>query len=275
MRAILRSPAVIPLLFIAIPAAAILYYVLTGADQTVRVQPLDLAAHASLYAGIVLFFVVILLGVTNRNVFDERLAERRLTFLLVAYELLFAGFAFGFALLWPGVGLFVLAVEASWVLVWLPRATRTFETVSGVTIQCDPAVVFPFVADMQNDPLYIPGVEAVEKTTGGPVGPGTQYQARVRIGRTEWDGIGEIVDYEPNTRVTSRVNSSARPNFEVITFELVPGGTQLTHRFNSEVGYTQAVLGSSLFRWRLKRRMVARRQVGWAKLKQILEGVGD
>jgi carbon monoxide dehydrogenase subunit G len=274
MRAVLRSPALIPLLFVAIPAAAILYYVVTGTSQSVRVQPLDLALHACLDASIVLFFVSLALGILNLKIFQERSEQRRLTLLLVAFELLFAGLAFTFALLWPGVGLFVLALETSWILAWLPRATRTFETVSGVTIQRDPAVVFPFVANMENDPLYIQGVESVEKTTSGPVGPGTRYRARVRIGRTEWDGTAEIVDYEPNIRVTSRVNSSSRPNLEVITFEQVPGGTLLTHRFNSEVIYTQAVLGGSLFRWRLRRRIVARRQVGWAKLKQILEGDG-
>ena len=274
MRAILRWPALIPLLFVAIPAAAILYYVLTGADQAVRVQPLDLALHACIDAAIVLFVVGFALAVINPKVIDERWAGRRLTALLVAFELLGAAFAFTFALLWPGVGLFVLALEASWVLVWLPRATRTFEIVSGVTIQRDPAIVFPFVANMQNDPLYLSGVESVEKATNGPVGPGTQYRARVRVGRTEWNGIGEIVDYEPNTRVTSRVNSSVRPNLEVITFELVPGGTQLTHRYSSEVTYTNAVLGGSLFRWRLRRRLLGQRRVAWAKLKQILEDDG-
>jgi hypothetical protein len=274
MRPILRSPALIPLLILAIAAAVILYFVFTGSGLRSRVQPLDLASQACFGASVVFFFVFMLLGATNRRVLDERSTDRRLTFLLVSFELLFVAVALVFALLWPGVGLFMLALEASWVLVWLPRATRTFETVSGVTIQRDPATVFPFVADTRNAPSYLADLESVEKTTSGPIGPGTQYRAHVRVGRATWNGIEEIVDFQPNTRVTSRVVSGSRPNLEVLTFEPVPGGTQLNHRFNTELTYTQAVLGGSLFRWRLRRQLQARRRAGWAKLKQILES-GD
>ena len=83
--------------------------------------------------------------------------------------------------------------------------------------------------------------------------------------------IGEIGDYEPNTRMTSRMINALQPTFNVMTFEPGQGGTRVTQRFDSEFTYNNAFLGSSAFRWLIKRRILAVRRKGWAIVKQILE----
>ena len=85
------------------------------------------------------------------------------------------------------------------------------------------------------------------------------------------DFVAEVDDYEPNTRMTSRIINALRPNFDVMTFEPIQGGTLVKQRFDSELAYSNAFLGGSAFRWFLKRRIRAMRIKGWATVKQILE----
>ena len=162
----------------------------------------------------------------------------------------------------------IVGVAALWVLLWTPRWLRRVTTESQVVILRDPAVVFSFVADSRNEPRYVPTVDSVEKITDGPIRAGTQFRARVRDGL--WEGVGEIVDFEPNTRLTFRVMSD-KPNFEETTFVPVYGGTLIIHRFESEISFNGSIFGSAFRMPRAKRTMLANREAGWIKLKQILE----
>ena len=147
------------------------------------------------------------------------------------------------------VGLFIVGVAAVWVLLWTPPSLRRVEAKSSVLIQRDPATVFSFVADAHNLPLYVPTVLSVEKLTEGPIGPGTQFHSKMQLTpATTTEAIAQIVDYEPNRRMTSRVISGATPNLDVITITPADSGTLLSAR-----------------------QIMAAQQSSWTKLKQILE----
>jgi hypothetical protein len=172
----------------------------------------------------------------------------------------------------PTVGLFMVGVAALWVLLWTPPSLRRVKVETSLLIQRDSVTVFSFVADSQNEPLYMPTVLSVEKITDGPVGPGTQFRAKMQLTpATTWEAIGGIVDYEPDSRVTSRVTSGSTPNLDAITFTPADGGTLLSARFESEVSFNLALVGAALRMPQARRQMIATRQSGWINLKQILE----
>ena len=172
----------------------------------------------------------------------------------------------------PMVALFIVGVVALWVLLWTPPSLRRMQVETSVLIQRDSATVFSFVADSQNEPLYMPTVLSVEKITDGPVGSGTQFRAKMQLTpATTWEVIAGIVDYEPNRRVTSRVTSGSTPNLDVITFTPADGGTLLHARFESEVSFNLALVGAAFRIPQARRQMMATRQSCWIKLKQVLE----
>lgn len=158
---------------------------------------------------------------------DERGTERVVTIGAYAGALAVGALALLIAFVWPSVGLAVLGVVALWVIVWWPRWLRTYSLTSQITIARNPAAVFSFVSDLENEPRYWPTVERIERLTPGPIGPGTRFSAHVRlpaslgIREMVMDAVEEIVDYEPNQRFTSRVASGLQYNFDVVTFEQV------------------------------------------------------
>jgi len=171
----------------------------------------------------------------------------------------------------PKVGLIILGVAAAWVLLWSPRALRQVGIRTKVVIQRDPSVVFAFISDFENEPKYLPGME-VEKITTGPIRSGTQFRSRFQMPNgITFEGIEEIVDFEPPTRLTSRVASGLRPNVDVITIEPVSNGTLLKYRFETELTYPNAIIGLGLLRWLTNIELWNRRRAAWARVKQILE----
>jgi uncharacterized protein YndB with AHSA1/START domain len=172
----------------------------------------------------------------------------------------------------PMVGLFIVGVAALWVLLWTPVWLRRVEIESSVLIQRDPAAVFSFVADAQNLPRYTPRVLSVEKITQGPVGPGTQFHSKMQVTPTTTsEAIAEIVDYEPNRRMTSRVTTGSTPNLDVITFTPADGSTLLSARFESEVSFNLALVGAAYRIPQARRQIMAAYQSSWIRLKQVLE----
>jgi uncharacterized protein YndB with AHSA1/START domain len=172
----------------------------------------------------------------------------------------------------PIVAVLIIAVVAVWVLIWTPSWLRRVTVETTVLIQRDPAAVFSFVVDSRNEPLYMSTVQSVEKVTDGPVGPGTQFRAHVHpTPSTSWVALGQIVDFEPNRRLTFRVVSVRDPNLDIFTFTPADGGTLLNHRFESAISFNLALIGSAFRIPHAKRQMVATSQAGWIKLKQILE----
>jgi len=171
----------------------------------------------------------------------------------------------------PQVTLIISATAILWALAWIPAWMRRIGIRTSVVIDRDPATVFAFVSDFRNEAKYQPGISAVEKITDGPIGPGTQFRTRVELPNGPFEGVDEIVDYEPPYRVTSRVANALRANVGVLTCEAVPEGTRLRYSFESVISYSNALLLQGLMRWLMTMDMRSRRNAGWARLKRLLE----
>jgi hypothetical protein len=255
MRPNLRSPALPHLVILAVPAAAFLYVLFTGPQAQLLAQWFETATWTlNWIAGVLIAIALVLIWMSSRRTMDEAALYRGATLM-----------AFGFD------GL-IDALAATWIVPWTMRSLRSMSISSSVVIHCDAAKVFSFIANDANQPRYISMVESVEQITPGPIGPGTRYHGRARLGPNKvFEADSEIVDYEPSSRVTSRVLART-PNLDVFTFEPAANGTLMTLRFESETSYSAALLGAVLLRWNQKRRILNLRTESWAKLKQILEG---
>ena len=111
-------------------------------------------------------------GTTLTDPIDEREAERILTISAYAGALAVGAVALLVAFLWPSLALVVIGITALWVVAWWPRGVRTNTLTSQIAIRRDPATVFAFVSDFENEPKYWAMVEQVEKLTPGPIGAG-------------------------------------------------------------------------------------------------------
>ena len=260
------------LLILAVPLVAIA--VQAGAGHG---EPANLGSWFGLIVGGSLLGAVLLVGVAQSRgprrgaPLDERASERFHALTSFAAATTAASFALLFATSSIGDGLVVVAIAAAWILLWSPRFMRRIGIRSSVVIDRDPSLVFAFVSDVRNSDRYIPEMLSVDKITDGPIGSGTQFRTRLRVRDGAVDGVEQIVDYEPPTRLTSRLVSGLRPSLEVVTFEPVERGTLLRHQYESELSYSSAVIGGGPARWLLTRQMVRRRNQIWARLKQILE----
>lgn len=153
-----------------------------------------------------------------------------------------------------------------WSLLWLPRASRGIGIRTSVVIARDIEGVFNFVADESNSPRW-EEVLASEKITDGPIGQGTEF----RFKTATFQGVEEITDFDPPTRLTSRLVTALRPNRTVLTFESVAGGTRIDHSFETELSYPGALLGQGLLRWMMTASMSSGRNLAWRRLKALLE----
>jgi hypothetical protein len=212
---------------------------------------------------------------------DEAEVQRIFNVTAYAATILIASLSVSLALASPTLALVVISAAAVWVVFWWPVAARTFHLSSTVVIARDPASVFAFVSDFRNTPKYYFMYEqTVEKVTPGPIGRGTQFRAHVNFHEDQlpgggqassYDGVDEIVDFEPNRRLTSRVSSGRRRNLDTITFEEVGSATRVTHRFDYVHSYGGALYGMRLRNRATDRYMKANRDAAWARAKQILE----
>jgi len=126
--------------------------------------------------------------------------------------------------------------------------------------------VFAFVANVENEPLWIGEVMEVEKTSEGPIGLGSTYNNIVQfLGRRIVDPH-EVVQYEPH-RLFGFKSYSGQVQFEgTETFESVEGGTRFTFAARGETG--------GLFKLAepIVNRMINRQwETNVANLKELLE----
>jgi uncharacterized membrane protein len=205
--------------------------------------------------------------------FDGLRFERQGRSMLLAIAFVIGAIALlAAAVISASVALIVVGVTALWVLLWTPPALRRLQLETSVVIQRDLATVFAFVEDARNLPLYMPTVMSVDKLTDGPIGPGTQFRSKMQLTpAATTESIAQIVDYEPNRRMTSRVTSIATPNLSVATFTPADGGTLLRSRFETEVSFNLALVGAAFRIPQARRQMMAVQDSCWLSLKQVLE----
>ena len=127
------------------------------------------------------------------------------------------------------------------------------------------ALVFDYVADQRNEPIYNPRMLRSEKITDGPIGVGTRFRATARSGRM----LIEITEYNRPRRLGSRTTMSSVGVNGGLTFEPVDGATRMSWSWDVRPKGPLRLLGPLVAR--LGRRQ---EQTIWTGLKAQLEGSG-
>jgi len=272
----LRPPALIPLLILTLPVVPIAYVMLDGWPRLIRSYLLSLVSLPFVAVSVAAFAAALIQSWSARGKpFDESAADRRMFTFVLLFTSMTSAVSLDQAAESPQVGLMIVGVAVLWTIFWLSPSRRTITTTTSGVIQRDPGTVFAFVADDVNLPRYIALIEAVEKISSGPVGPGTQFRRHERAGRKIVVGISEVVDFVPSARVTSRLISRSSESLiltsEVLTLEPGPTGTLLQHQLVAETNYNSALVGFAVFLTLMKPTLTNRYTAGWVKVKQILE----
>jgi hypothetical protein len=126
MRIILRSPALIHFLIIAIPAIAIAYGIVVGPESSAATF-FQIASDWFFAIGLGIAVIAVGVGWTlRRRPYAERAVLWQVTTFLVGAELIIESFSFQLAVALPAAGLTFIALPAAWLTVWsIPRLRRT------------------------------------------------------------------------------------------------------------------------------------------------------
>ncbi|MGH2674491.1 MAG: SRPBCC family protein [Actinomycetota bacterium] len=87
--------------------------------------------------------------------------------------------------------------------------------------------VFAYLSDFDNIPRHDPWVEEVERTSSGPIQVGATWRHVRRMGRRRIEAPIELVEYEPNRRLTIVSVSGPISVKAAQTFESSGTGTQV------------------------------------------------
>ena len=135
-----------------------------------------------------------------------------------------------------------------------------------ITIGRPVEVVFDYVADQTNEPLYNPSMVRAEKLTAGPIGKGTRFRSAVRSAGRTAEMLIECTGYDRPRQLTSTTTMRQADFHYALRFEPVAAGTRM--RWSGQVRPKGSLrLLGPLITWvgvRQERRI-------WASLKQRLE----
>ncbi|HVB44290.1 MAG TPA: SRPBCC family protein [Streptosporangiaceae bacterium] len=139
-----------------------------------------------------------------------------------------------------------------------------------ITIERPVEVVFDFVADERNEPRYNPRMLQAQKTSPGPIGPGTTFEARAVSRGKPVAMTVETTGYDRPRRLES---STKVPRMDIrgaVTFDPVPQGTAM--RWSWDVRPHGLLKLMTPVIARIGRRQ---EQAVWAGLKDLLESGTD
>ena len=129
--------------------------------------------------------------------------------------------------------------------------------------------VFDFVADERNEPRYNRRMLRAEKTSPGPVGPGSRFRAEF-ASRGHPVAVTELTAYERPRRLASKTRMAAFSVTGTLTFDPIPEGTHM--RWNWELEPRGPLkLAAPIVA------LVGKRQerATWASLKRSLEAAAS
>jgi uncharacterized protein YndB with AHSA1/START domain len=135
-----------------------------------------------------------------------------------------------------------------------------------IVIDRPPDEVFDFVANEENEPRYNPQMRLAKKTTDGPIGVGTTFQA-------EMTGRGRVVpmtieftEFDRPLRLAERVHMEAMDLAGGLTFEPVDGRTRMSWSWDMQARGFMRFLGPLVGAMgrRQERRI-------WTQMKRLLE----
>jgi len=107
------------------------------------------------------------------------------------------------------------------------RAARGMHVALTVTIDRPVAEVFAFVSDARNALRWLPVAVERTKLTDGPIGTGTRFEGRDRIAGRIVAHNQEIIGFEPDRRLTTRITGPGTAVYDIL-FDALDGATRLT-----------------------------------------------
>jgi uncharacterized protein YndB with AHSA1/START domain len=127
----------------------------------------------------------------------------------------------------------VIAVTTSAIVIAAARRARQRGTRLAMSLHIDRSVpdVFAFVTDTRHDLQWLGDAEARRKVTAGPIGVGTRFESTDRLGPRTIETTEEIIEFEQDRRVKTRVSESWDGAYEV-RVEPDDGGTLLSLDMN-------------------------------------------
>lgn len=134
-----------------------------------------------------------------------------------------------------------------------------------IDIALSPSQVFKFLADVDNNPKWMP-VQSVEKVTLGSIGTGFKFRQRFMLMGKTYDMSGVITAFEPDKKISFNYESPVFDWRGDYLLEPIPTGTRLSAKGNvSLVGAMKMM--ETMFAPKI------RKLIGDTapKLKQILE----
>jgi uncharacterized protein YndB with AHSA1/START domain len=103
---------------------------------------------------------------------------------------------------------------------------------SSVVINSQVEQVFAAMTDTKNQPRWDPGLLEARLTPDGPVRVGTKItEVRKFMGRTS-ENTGEVVEFEPNARITRKSVDGPMTVVGAVTFAGTPKGTKVSWRWD-------------------------------------------
>jgi len=124
------------------------------------------------------------------------------------------------------------------------------------------AQVFAFVANAETAPQWREDVVDVRRTTAGPIGVGTTYQALRPHHSEPAASILEITEYEPNKKVSFENIAGPVQFRDSYAFQSVGESTRVTYRFDQAAPVRGA------------RSVFSKQATDLSKLKDVLEAQG-
>ena len=126
--------------------------------------------------------------------------------------------------------------------------------------------VFAVVSNLENNPKWSSTFLEVKKTSEGPIGVGTTWQAAQKALGQRLESEVEVTEYEPNRKCAQKSKSGPIPAKIWQTYEPVEGGTQVTVALEAEVGGFFK-LAEPLVKTMVKRNI----ETDFANLKDLME----
>jgi hypothetical protein len=273
----LPSATAIFLLIFAVPAAAFATYAIRSgpAPNLTAVAVLAVILYA---AGV----VVVAYGIVRRlrrgkpSVWVMVTDARRQMAGLIARWLLVLWISALVFLFEPAFAIANLAVNALWMVAWLPRRFRTWSSRVETDITAPPERVFEFVSDVRNWKLYRDDVELLSVKPDGPLASGSEYVARVAIPesmrRTSYraiEGRCRVADMVPGQSFAIRLLDQDSMVRTVV--EPTVSGTRLSRTTQTTMGLLRAWSADMFNNRAMYRAMRPREQRNNQRLKQLLE----
>jgi uncharacterized protein YndB with AHSA1/START domain len=103
-----------------------------------------------------------------------------------------------------------------------------------VTIDRPVEEVFAFVSDPTNDDQFVAARISTKKTTSGPLGPGSRFDATGKFLGRRIDSSMEVSEYQPNRKICSRSLKAPVQFTDCRVVEADGNGTRLTITLESE-----------------------------------------